>query len=625
MERDSTCQMELSFYQLAYSVNEPISSKFSLKKKIQEKKILHGISGHVSVGSMLAIIGSSGCGKSTLLDVLAGRKNTGHVGGSIYINGAIADPALLNSSRKCGYVLQDDVFLPHLTVRETLNYAYALKLNTKLSQVPHEDITTLLGDLRLLHVADTRIGSPMLQGISGGERRRLSIGVEMVTKPSILLLDEPTSGLDSVNAFRVIETIKALTAQSTTVIMSIHQPSSTIFQLFDHLLILDKGKTVYYGPAQESIDYFGALGFNCPMYTNPAEFFLDIVLRDRLDEERSKSTSKPVGTVFHHAEQADTDFNQVFKDHSRYKHLIQSIYQSSKDPSIRQEFKDLPESSDMFPPYHLTEKTLNTRFWTATDILTHRNWTNTIRDSNIVYVRTGAAMGIALLVGTIFFQLKDDASSIENRINALLFLMCVFSLFCVPAISKLIEDRSLFYRDRSAGSYTTLPYFLSHIIIEIPNLFGIVVGYGVISYWMVGLEKSASAFAYFIAIIFFVLNVGFGLSQLIAACVKSTNMAIAIYMIVLVYSLLLGGFMVPKSSLPSAAQWLIYSSYFYFGFECLVANEFESKIDRYGRSALKALDFDKADKNIDLVALVCFIVIFRVLAYLALRHVNLKT
>ena len=253
-------------------------------------------------------------------------------------------------------------------------------------------------------------------------------------------------------------------------------------------------------------------------------------------------------------------------------------------------------------------------------ILSTRAWRATSRDSAQIVIRPLAALAIALLVGAVFFQQPDTKSSSTNRTNALLFVMCVFSLFGVPAISKFIEERVLFTREHASGSYRTLAFYLASFAVEFPVLLAIVAGYGTISYWMVGLQPDAIHFGFFLSTIFMVINVGFALSQLISAAVSSVNMAIAVYMIVLVYSLLLGGFMIPPSALPAGIRWIFWTSYFYYGFQALFVNEYELKA--YGEEVMSDLGMLGADKYLDLMGLCLLFLLFRTAAYVLLRFAH---
>jgi len=163
-------------------------------------------------------------------------------------------------------------------------------------------------------------------------------------------------------------------------------------------------------------------------------------------------------------------------------------------------------------------------------------------------------------------------------------------------------------------------FFFSALTVEVPILFGIVVGYGCVSYWMVGLQPDAEHFIYFLALIFVVINVGFSVSQVISAGTKSATMAIAIYMIVLVYSLLLGGFMVTKSSLPVFARWAIYTSYFWYGFQGLIVNEFEQK--SYGAEVIQEMDMGGTNKYTNLGILGIVWIVLEFIAFLILHYIN---
>lgn len=275
----SNNNVSLNFEQISFSVFEKEKRLFKDKK---EKILLKKVDGSAQSGGLTAIIGGSGSGKSTLLDLLSGRKHEGKVEGKILIGNLITcDNHLPVKPPSSAYVMQDDAFLPNLTVRETLEYAFCLK-NKKifLKKEDIEIINSVLDKLLLTKIKDSKIGTQLKKGISGGERRRLTIGLELLSNPKILFLDEPTSGLDSTTALKIIETIKEIAIKENCIIISsIHQPSSTIFQIFDNLVILAEGYTVYNGSAKEAIPYFKSIGFECGNYINPAEFFLDTVLQ----------------------------------------------------------------------------------------------------------------------------------------------------------------------------------------------------------------------------------------------------------------------------------------------------------------------------------------------------------
>ncbi|CAI9752777.1 unnamed protein product [Fraxinus pennsylvanica] len=242
---------------------------------IRERTILNGITGTVVPGQLLAILGPSGSGKSTLLNALAGRLHHGRgLTGTIICNDQKFTKPILE---RTGFVAQDDVLYPHLTVRETLIFCSLLRLPNSLSKKEKISITeSVISELGLAKCENTVVGNSFLRGISGGERKRVSIGHEMLINPSLLILDEPTSGLDSTAAFRLVVTLAALAKKGKTLVMSVHQPSSRVYQMFDSVLVLSEGRCIYFGKGDEAMSYFESIGFSQSFAMNPAEFMLDL-------------------------------------------------------------------------------------------------------------------------------------------------------------------------------------------------------------------------------------------------------------------------------------------------------------------------------------------------------------
>ena len=230
--------------------------------------------------------------------MLAGRilANKGSkLEGEIKVNGVNRNEIGSKFARIAAFVQQDDVLFSLQTVRETLLTAARFRLPKELSMdEKNKRVDAIISELGLSKAEDTHIGDARIRGVSGGERKRTNIGVELIQDPSLLFLDEPTSGLDSFQALNVIETLKLLCESGTTVVLSIHQPRSSIFALFDQIIILSEGSIVYDGPpGKESVDYFGTLGFPCPDLFNPADYFLDVVSVDnRSPEEEKKSKQR---------------------------------------------------------------------------------------------------------------------------------------------------------------------------------------------------------------------------------------------------------------------------------------------------------------------------------------------
>lgn len=258
--------------------NGPTSSSTDIENPTatihDERTILNGITGMVSPGEILAVLGPSGSGKSTLLNGLAGRlQGHGYTGTILANNRKLSKPVL----KRTGFVTQDDVLYPHLTVRETLIFCALLRLPNTLNRKDKIAVTdSVITELGLNKCEDTIIGNSFIRGVSGGERKRVSIAHEMLINPSLLILDEPTSGLDATAAYRLVSTLGSLAQKGKTIITSVHQPSSRVFQMFSSVLVLSEGRCLYFGKGNEAMNYFEAVGFSPSFPMNPADFLLDL-------------------------------------------------------------------------------------------------------------------------------------------------------------------------------------------------------------------------------------------------------------------------------------------------------------------------------------------------------------
>ncbi|KAG8851333.1 hypothetical protein FRB96_009398 [Tulasnella sp. 330] len=273
---------QLHFSDISYSLSSDSSNK-----------ILDGITGTVKNGQVMAIMGASGAGKSTFLDILARKSKRGKVTGEILVNGRqVADEEY---TKIMGFVDQEDTLMSTLTVYETVLYSALLRLPRDMSYEAKKFRTLeTMHELGILGIKDSRIGESGRRSISGGEKRRVSIACELVTSPSILFLDEPTSGLDAFNAFNVVESLVALAHDyNRTVVFTIHQPRSNIVSLFDQLVVLAQGKTVYAGEYAKCGQYFDSIGYPCPPGFNIADYLIDLTMQTEDSAGRGSAPTPP--------------------------------------------------------------------------------------------------------------------------------------------------------------------------------------------------------------------------------------------------------------------------------------------------------------------------------------------
>ncbi|KAL5705520.1 Cystathionine gamma-synthase [Ranunculus cassubicifolius] len=263
----------LEFSNLTYTVTKKL--KVEDKWTTEPVDLLHRITGYAPKGCVTAVMGPSGAGKSTFLDALAGRIASGSLEGRVSLDGMEMNPSLVK--RTSAYIMQDDRLFPMLTVYETLLFAADFRLGSVSRTDKKQRVEKLIEQLGLSSSRNTYIGDEGTRGVSGGERRRVSIGVDIIHGPALLFLDEPTSGLDSTSAHSVIDKVHDIARAGSTVILTIHQPSSRIQTLLDHLIILARGQLMFQGSPKNVTLHLGRLGRKVPKGENSIEYLIDVI------------------------------------------------------------------------------------------------------------------------------------------------------------------------------------------------------------------------------------------------------------------------------------------------------------------------------------------------------------
>ena len=452
----------------------------------EEKAILKDVNASISSGTVTAIVGSSGSGKTTVLNTLSRRVSGARLKttGDILYNGS----AELSTVRSA-YVMQHDILLPTLTVRETLNYAAELRLPSPTTKEERRKVVEeVILELGLKECADTRIGNNVHRGCSGGEKRRTSLAVQMLSNPSVLFLDEVTTGLDAATAFQLVTTLKTLASKGRTIVCTIHQPRSEIWELFDSVLLLAGGSPLYSGSTSRCLPYFEDRGHVLPRFVNPAEFLIDLAAVDtRTPEAEEKSSSRVSGLV------------EAFRLSPENLNILETKVHNVKDR--------------IGPMQH------HASLRHQIVILTARTLKVTYRDPMGVAGSMFETISMAILMGWIFLKLDGGLSGIRSREGALYtaaalqgYLILLFETY------RLTIDIQLFDREYNEG-VVSIPSFLisrrlARLFLEdlpVPLIFSVVF------YFMIGFRPSADQFFVFFSIVL--------LSQYIAVNLASTCVA----------------------------------------------------------------------------------------------------
>ncbi|EOA97285.1 ATP-binding cassette sub-family G member 2, partial [Anas platyrhynchos] len=549
----------VSFHNIQYSVKQ--SSGFLCRRKTVEKKILQNVYGIMKPG-LNAILGPTGSGKSSLLDVLAARKDPAGLSGEVLIDGIPQPPNF-----KCisGYVVQDDVVMGTMTVRENLHFSAALRLPSSISfQEKEERVTQIISELGLSKVANSKVGTELIRGVSGGERKRTNIGMELITEPPVLFLDEPTTGLDASTANAVLILLKKLSRRGRTIIFSIHQPRYSIFKLFDSLTLLALGKVLYHGPANQALDYFSSIGYECEPFNNPADFFLDIINGDSTAVAANKEVNEPVDT----GKAVEQNVVSSVVDVLHQKYLNSSLYQSTKEALAKVE---LGRGSNHKVSKQGHEITYANGFFTQLYWVSKRSLKNLIRNPQASVAQIAVTIILALVVGAIFFGVKLDQSGIQNRVGSLFFVTTNQCFSSVSAIELFIRDKKLFVHQYTSGYYRVSAYFLALMIGDLlPMRTAPAIIFSCITYWMIGYQAVAGRFFFFMLALILVSYTATAMSLAISAGMEVVAVANLLITICFVLMLIFSGLLV---NLPSVMGWLNWLKYF--------------SIPRYGLTALQ--------------------------------------
>lgn len=550
----------VSFHDIQYKV--VMKTGPPCRKKVTPREILVDLNGMMRPG-LNAILGPTGSGKSSFLDVLAARKDPAGLSGEVLIDGVLQPP---NFKCLSGYVVQDDVVMGTLTVRENLRFSAELRLSGKLTREEKEaKVNHLIKELGLTKVADSRVGTEMIRGISGGERKRTNIGMELIIDPSVLFLDEPTTGLDASTANSVLLLLKRMANQGITIIMSIHQPRYSIYRLFDSLTLLVSGKMVYHGPGQEALDYFASIGYACEDHNNPADFFLDIVNGDSTGNAMNKMQSSD-----------EIDFDELLKSRqSIEEHLVEEYRKSSYARDTRAELDRILQGKDHATRPRTRTITYNSTFFHQFHWVLKRTLRNLMLNPQTSVAQLGVTIFLALIVGAIFFGVKDDQSGIQNRMGALFFITTNQCFSTMSAAELFITERKLFVHEYISGYYRVSVYFLTKVLSDIITLRTIpAVVFSCIIYFMIGLKKTAVAFFIFTFSVTMVAFTATAMTMAISADQNVVAVANIFLTVCFVFMMIFSGLLVNLTSIMDWLAWLKYFSIPRYGFAALQINEF---------------------------------------------------
>ncbi|XP_044509465.1 ABC transporter G family member 22 isoform X2 [Mangifera indica] len=577
----------------------------------EEKEILNGITGLVNPGEVLALMGPSGSGKTTLLNLLGGRLMQSTIGGSITYND---QPYSKFLKSKVGFVTQDDVLFPHLTVKETLTYAALLRLpKTLTKQEKEKRAIDVIYELGLERCQDTMIGGSFVRGVSGGERKRVCIGSEIIINPSLLFLDEPTSGLDSTTALRIVKMLQDIAEAGKTVVTTIHQPSSRLFHRFDKLILLGKGSLLYFGKASEVMVYFSSIGCSPLIAMNPAEFLLDLANGNINDvsvpsELQDKVQMGNSDTETRSGKPSPLDVHE---------YLVEAYETRVADQEKRKLMAPVPLDEEIKSKVSSPKRQWGASWWEQYTILFWRGIKER-RHDYFSWLRITQVLSTAIILGLLWWQ-SDSKSpkGLQDQAGLLFFIAVFWGFFPIfTAIFTFPQERAMLGKERAADMYRLSAYFLARTTSDLPLDLLLPILFLLVVYFMTGLRLSTGPFFLTMLTVFLCIVAAQGLGLAIGATLMDLKRATTLASVTVMTFMLAGGYFVKK--VPVFISWIRYLSFNYHTFKLLLKVQYEQNTP-----TVNGMRIDNGLTEV--CALVAMVFGYRLLAYLSLRRMKLHS
>ncbi|XP_023931808.1 ATP-binding cassette sub-family G member 8 [Lingula anatina] len=434
--------------------------------------------------------------------------------------------------------------------RDAINTRYEEYISSYSHHLPMNlQVDSVVAELGLRPVYDSKVGGAEIRGISGGERKRVSIATQLLVDPSILLLDEPTSGLDSFTAHHLVETLSTLSKNNRTILLTIHQPRSDIFKLFDLVMILTEGNVAYYGEAAKMIPYFTKLQYPCPEFTNPCDFYVDLCTVDTKTEVTEIESSRRVDSLVKQYSQ------EMLQNDSG------AFVNGAEDEPTRLR-RDL-EATRLYLPGWFTQ-------WA---VLTRRALINNFADYGFLLVQIAESVFMSLVIGVVYLNLQFDQYAMRDRFALMFILGALYPyMMVVDVVGKYHKERWPLYHDLQDGLYTPGPFFWAKLVSEIPEHTLFLILYSVPYYWLSNMQNDALLFFQTFVILFLTAYccrcVGMAFAAVFPTCQSATTFAQGFFATML----LSGGFIINMDNLFEGMKWLSNVSFLKWSYQslCLV-------------------------------------------------------
>ncbi|XP_060803816.1 ATP-binding cassette sub-family G member 4 [Amyelois transitella] len=512
------------------------------------KAILRNISGTFNSGELNVIIGQSGAGKSSLMDILAGY--TKPTSGQLYVNGRVRDEDTFR--RQSCYILQDDQLQEMLTIQENLTIAAELRLGNHVSREQKKKrIKEIVTSLCLTEARHTRAGH-----LSGGQKKRLAIGQELVTDPPVMFLDEPTSGVDSLVTKKIMELLHQLARQGRTVVITMHQPSATLLPLIDRLYAMVGGNCAYIGSVHSLLPFLRKIDKPCQPYHNPVEHLIELCGECEYQQALVEFSQNGRNNEWIISTETESGL-----DDKNIKLCSNEVYLTTLPPP-----KEDPTNKILLA----LKSTYSTSIWKQFSTLTRRSVLSTWRNPSFTMLLTLIHCLMALFIGFLFYDIGHDARYVRDNYNMLYFslMFLMFTAFSAVTIT-FPQEIPVVRREYFNRWYSTAAYYSSTLVSAIPTQGVCTLTYACIVYWMTGQPPEPRRFFGFCWTLLMVSGVALCLGLLNGAMFNVKNGVIFGPFVITPFTIF-SGFFLRYSDAPAFARWVFHISFLKHGLVGLV-------------------------------------------------------
>ncbi|XP_076294941.1 brown isoform X2 [Lasioglossum baleicum] len=540
----------LTWKDISYTVqkkcNGGLRAMFGLQRT-EYVTLLNGVGGIVNSGMLMAIMGPSGAGKTTLLATIS-RRVKGSATGEVLLNGKPIDTEQM--IRISGFVPQVDLAVESLTVQEHMEFMACMKMDRRVrASVRRHRITAMLAELSLTKCANCR-----LSALSGGERRRVTLAVQLLTEPSILFCDEPTTGLDSYGALAVVRTLRQVAASGKIVMCSVHQPASGLLDIFHEVLLLSGGKVAFQGSSADANEFFDSLSLKCPPTFNSAEFYVSQLSIVRGKESESYQKVNWICDQY---------------EKSKYGQRVSKLIEYSC--TTTSEVEQLPLIFLEAPPGPVDFK--KALLLTQVEWLTWRTYVEYKRSYTTLVLRFVTYMFIGLLIASPYVGVTAkamDQGGIQNM-QGLLYLVVVETVFTFnyAVFYTFPRELPLLLRDIAGGLYSPAPYYISKVVVLIPGAIFQPLLYSILVFTVTGLNGGFLGLVYFTLPVVISAISASALGLFLSASFKSVDTASLFSVPLDFLGLMFCGIYLHLGHLAPGIAWLKYLSQFYYGLEAV--------------------------------------------------------